>query len=82
MFLKLTDNDSTMDVYVNCNHIVRFVANGAGEGTILFLTEDAAVAPKGEPQVISVHENSEEIFRLISKMEKPAKPGTGSRGLI
>lgn len=83
MFLKLTDNDTESDIYINPDHIVRFIANSAGEGTLIFMTGDAAVAPPGEPQLISVHENAEEVFRLISKMDKPGKgPGPGNRGLI
>lgn len=85
MFLKLTDNDTQTDIYLNPNHIVRFVANTAGEGTLIFMSADACVAPHGEPQLVSVHENAEQVFRLISTMSgggagKPS--GGGGRGLI
>lgn len=83
MFLKLTDNDTQTDVYLNPEHIIRFVANSAGEGTLIFMSADACVAPMGEPQLVSVHENPEQVFRLISTMDRPAKGGaTGGRGLI
>ena len=84
MFLKLTDNEMGSDVYLNPDHIVRFVANPEGSGTILFMTHDAAVAPPGEPQVLNVHESSEEVFRIISRQEKsPAKAGGGGqRGFV
>ncbi len=86
MFLKLTDNDTQMDVYLNPNHIVRFVPNTEGEGTLVFLSGDAALAPKGEPQLLVVHESAEEVFRIICRGEKgPAGSGAaggGRRGLI
>ena len=84
VFLKLTDNDSQTDIYLNPNHIIRFVANNAGEGTLIFMSADACVAPVGEPQLVSVHENTEQVFRLISSMGVGGanKPGAGGRGLI
>ena len=83
MFLKLTDNETGSDVYLNPAHIVRFISNSAGEGTLIFLTADAGVAPPGEAQLLAVHENTEEVFRLISKYENPGKGGGGpGRGLI
>lgn len=83
MFVKLTDNETGMDTYLNSIHMVRIMPNGAGEGTLIFMTEDAGLAPRGEAQIAYVHENAEEVFRLISKMEKAGggKPG-GNRGLI
>jgi len=81
MFLKLTDNETQGDLYLNPDHIVRFVPNNAGEGTIIFMATDATVG--GDGQVFSVHENAEEVFRMISRQEKPQKAGsTGGRGLI
>ncbi|MCC6548085.1 hypothetical protein IT570_13040 [Candidatus Sumerlaeota bacterium] len=81
MFLKLTDNDLGSDVYLNPDHIVRFVANPEGTGTLLFMTQDAAVAPVGEAQVLTVHESAEEVFRIISRQEKT--PGKlGGRGFV
>ena len=83
MFLKLTDNDTGMDVYLNPDHLVRFVPNPAGTGTLLYMSSDACIAGPGEAQVIIVHESAEEVFRIISRQEKvPNKPGGGGRGLI
>lgn len=83
MFLKLTENESNMDVYVNPDHIIRFVPNAASEGTILYMDSDAGLAPAGEAQILVVHENAEELFRMISRQEKPAKAGAQQgRGLI
>ncbi|MEO8376473.1 MAG: hypothetical protein ABI579_02290 [Candidatus Sumerlaeota bacterium] len=81
MFLKLTDNELGGDVYLNPDHIVRFVANPEGTGTILFMTVDAAVAPHGEAQVLVVHESAEEVFRIISRQEKAPGKG-GPRGFV
>jgi hypothetical protein len=82
MFLKLTENDTLTDVYLNPDHIIRFLPNPAGEGTLIFLTGDAGLAPAGEAQVAIVHEHAEEVFRMISRQEKPTKAGGGGRGLI
>lgn len=84
MFLKLTENETQADVYLNPDHIVRFIPNSAGDGTLIFMTADAGVAPLGEAQLIVVHENSEEVFRMICKNDKPQKGtgGAGGRGLI
>ncbi len=81
MFLKLTDNQTGMDVYLNPGHIIRFIPNPEDEGTLIFMCEGAGIAPAGEAQLMEVHENSEEVFRMISRHEKPAKSATG-RGLI
>ncbi len=80
MFLKLTDNETEKDVYLNPEHIVRFIPNPSGEGTLIYLHGDAGLAPHGEPQVMVVHENAEEVFRLISRSEKGGK--SAGRGLI
>lgn len=82
MFLKLTDNEMGSDVYLNPDHIVRFVANPEGTGTLLFMTHDAAVAPPGEPQVLTVHETAEEVFRIISRQEKAPGKGNMQRGFV
>ena len=82
MFLKLTDNETGSDVYLNPDHVIRFVPNSAGEGTLIYMCGDAALAPPGEPQLIAVHEIAEEIFRIISRQEKPTKQATQGRGLI
>ena len=83
MFLKLTDNETLQDVYINPDHIVRFVPDPSSEGTILFMTQDAGVAPLGEAQVLTVHEHAEEVYRIISRMEKHSGGGgTGGRGLL
>ncbi|HMX63446.1 MAG TPA: hypothetical protein PKD58_10300 [Candidatus Sumerlaeota bacterium] len=82
MFLKLTDNELGTDVYLNPDHIIRFVANPEGTGTLIFMSHDAAVAPPGEAQVVTVHEPAEEVFRIISRLEKgPGKVG-GPRGFV
>lgn len=84
MFLKLTDNETGADVYLNPMHMVRFIPNSASEGTLIFLAADAGVAPHGEPQMVAVHESAEEVFRMISRGEKSGaggKPVQG-RGLI
>jgi hypothetical protein len=81
MFLKLTENETQTDVYLNPDHIIRFLPNPAGEGTILFMGADAGLAPRGELQVLIVHENAEELFRMISRQEKPTKSAAG-RGLL
>lgn len=81
MFLKLTDNETNTDIYLNPEHIIRFVPNPAGIGTFIYMTSDACVAPPGEPQVVVVHEVAEELFRMISRQEKPTKPGP-ARGLL
>lgn len=81
MFLKLTENDSGGDVYLNPDHIIRFVANPSGEGTLIYMSADAALAGSGEAQLIVVHEPAEEVFRIITRQEKqPARSGT--RGLL
>jgi hypothetical protein len=82
MFLKLTENETQADTYLNPDHIVRFIPNPAGEGTLIFMSADAGIAPVGEAQVITVHENAEEVFRMISRQEKPTKGAVGGRGLI
>jgi len=83
MFLKLTENETGLDVYLHPDHIVRFIPNPAGEGTLVYMTEDAGLAPKTDPQILIVHENAEEVFRMISRHEKPSKAGgVGGRGLI
>ncbi|CAN5359580.1 hypothetical protein BH09SUM1_BH09SUM1_31620 [soil metagenome] len=81
MFLKLTENETQTDVYLNPDHIIRFIMNAAGEGTIIFMSRGSGLAPEGEPQVIAVHENAEEVFRMISRQEKPNK-ASGGRGLL
>lgn len=81
MFLKLTENETQADVYLNPGHIVRFVPNPAGEGTLIYMSHDAAVAPPDQAQLIVVHETAEEVFRMISRHEKPASKPSG-RGLI
>lgn len=81
MFLKLTENETQTDVYLNPRHIIRFVPNLESEGTLIFMVGDAGLAPEGEVQLITVHENAEEVFRMISRQEKPIKAG-GGRGLI
>ncbi len=83
MFLKLTDNDTNTDIYLNPEHIVRFVPDSTDVGTLIYMTSDAGLAEAGQPQIIFVHESAEEIFRMISRSEKGAqKSGGGSRGLI
>ncbi|MBI1290924.1 hypothetical protein GC173_06725 [bacterium] len=82
MFLKLTENETLTDVYLNPDHIVRFIPNPAAEGTLIFMSADAGLAPRGEMQLLVVHEHAEEVFRMISRQEKPGKGGVGGRGLI
>jgi hypothetical protein len=83
MFLKLTDNETLQDIYINTDHVVRFVPDPSSTGTLLFLRQDAGIAPAGEPQVLIVHEHSEEVYRLISRQERaPSGAGGGGRGLI
>ncbi len=81
MFLKLTDNDSGADVYLNPAHITRFVANPSGEGTLVYMSSDSALAASGEVQVIVVHEPAEEVFRIINRQEKGPKQSP-TRGLL
>lgn len=86
MFMKLTDNESQTDVYVNPAHIIRFIPDPSSEGTLIFLAADAGIAPRGEPQILMVHEPAEEVYRIISRNETRtaaagSKPG-GNRGLL
>jgi hypothetical protein len=81
MFLKLTENETQADVYLNPDYIIRFIPNPVGEGTVIYMQSDAGFAPRGETQVVIVHENAEEVFRMISRQEKPSKLA-GGRGLI
>jgi hypothetical protein len=81
MFLKLTEADSAMDVYVNPLHIIRFVPNcGDEEGTLIFLTPGAGMGGPHEPQILMVQEHAEEMFRMISRSEKPARTAAGGGG--
>lgn len=85
MFLKLTDNDTMSDLYVNPTHIVRFVPDPASDGTLLFMSADAGIAEKNEPQIITVHEPAEEVYRIISRNEhRTASAGKAgaNRGLL
>ncbi len=81
MFLKLTENETGADVYLNPNYIIRFIPNSAGEGTLLFMQQDAGVADRSEAQIVHVHETAEEVFRIISRHEKPGG-AQSKRGLI
>jgi len=81
MFLKLTENETMSDVYLNPDYIVRFIPNAENEGTLIFMDGQAGLAPQGELQVVHVHEHAEEVFRMISRIDKPIKP-SGGRGLI
>ncbi len=80
MFLKLTDNETETDIYLNPVHITRFVPNPAGVGTIVYMANDTS-GSSDEPMIIMVHETAEEVFRMISRSEKPQKAGA-NRGLI
>lgn len=81
MFLKLTDNDSGADVYLNPAHVTRFLANPSGEGTLIYMSSDSALAAAGEAQMIVVHEPAEEVFRIITRQEKgPSR--SPARGLL
>lgn len=85
MFLKLTENETMTDIYVNPTHIVRFLPDPASDGTLLFMSADAGVSEKDEPQIITVHEPAEEVYRIISRNEhRTASAGKSgaSRGLI
>lgn len=83
MFLKLTDNETGADVYLNPLHIIRFIPNSAGEGTLIYLDSDAGLAPAGQPQITHVHESPDLVFQMISRNEKtPGSSGAGKRGFI
>ncbi|MCC5875357.1 MAG: hypothetical protein JJU11_03960 [Candidatus Sumerlaeia bacterium] len=77
--MKLTDNESQTDVYLNPAHIVRFLPDPSSEGTLIFLTADAGIAPRGEAQILMVHEPAEEIYRIISRNESRTA-GSGKAG--
>jgi len=81
VFLKLTENETMTDVYLNPDHIIRFIPNAGNEGTLIFMDTAAGLAPQNEVQLVHVHEHAEEVFRMISRIEKPSK-ATQGRGLI
>lgn len=81
MFLKLTENETSSDVYLNPDFIVRFVPNPAGDGTFIYMDGAAGLGPEGEPQMLAVHESAEEVFRMITRNNPAARAG-GGRGLV
>lgn len=86
MFMKLTDNESLTDVYVNPAHIIRFIPDPSNEGTLIYMSADAGLAARGEPQLLMVHEPAEEVYRIISRNESrtatAGAKGGANRGLL
>jgi hypothetical protein len=68
MFIKLTEYDSQAEQYVNEDHVIKIVSNQAGGGSIVFLT--ALTAHQEEPHILHVHENADEIFRMMGRMHR------------
>lgn len=82
MFLKLTDNETGADVYINPRHIIRFVPTPEAEGCILYMAQGAGISDCDENQILAVHENAEEVFRMISRHTKQPSSASGGRGLL
>ena len=68
MFLKLTEADTGVEYYLNENHIIKIVPNSAGEGSLIYMTPATATA--SEPSIMLVSENADEIFRMISRINR------------
>jgi len=68
MFIKLTENDTALELYFNEDHIVKIVPNSGGEGSFIFLTPLTNPCP--EPHYVLVHEHADEIFRMMGRMHR------------
>lgn len=68
MFIKVTELDTSQDVYLNPDHIIKIVANGAGQGALVFLTQ--LVPSSDAPHILAVHESAEEIYRTMGRMTR------------
>lgn len=68
MFIKLTDADTSVEFYVNENHIIKIVPNAEGPGAFAYLVP---LTPKQEePHVLFVHESADDIFRMMGRMHR------------
>jgi hypothetical protein len=68
MFIKLTENDTALELYFNEDHIVKIVPNSGGEGSFIFLSP--LTSPSPEPHYVLVHEHADEIFRMMGRMHR------------